>query len=296
MFLSCKRYFPYKTKNQPCMIKVKKNLKKTMKRMEQREAVTIENKGMKMFGIIHRPLSVGKAPAILFCHGFAGNKCGKYRSYVILAQKLAEAGFVVFRFDYRGSGDSEGDFSDMTIEGEVSDTMAALDYLSTLPFVDPGRIGILGRSLGGAVATIAAERSNKIKSIVLWSAVFNSTPWREKWDLLKKEKAQNTEKEKANHVLMFGFFPSYQFLEEFFLMNVEKSLKHLENVPFLNIHGEKDSTVKINHQNEYKKTREKASAKSNFIKLPKSDHEFHIAEEQKKAIEDTTRWFIETLK
>ena len=35
------------------------------------------------------------------------------------------AGFVVLRFDFRGSGESEGDFSQVTIEGEISDGLAA---------------------------------------------------------------------------------------------------------------------------------------------------------------------------
>ena len=47
-----------------------------MHRFEDRQSVVIENDGQKIFGMLHRPLPIRKTPAVLMCHGFAGNKAG----------------------------------------------------------------------------------------------------------------------------------------------------------------------------------------------------------------------------
>ena len=81
-----------------------------MRKIEERQSVVLENEGQKIFGILHRPIHVDSCPAVLICHGLAGHKTGQYRIYVILAEKLSEAGIASFRIDFRGSGDSEGKF------------------------------------------------------------------------------------------------------------------------------------------------------------------------------------------
>src|SRR5262249_949470 len=137
--------------------------------------------GQKIFGVIHRPLNVKKSPFVLMCHGLGGHKVGKGRLYVHLAEKLVSVGIGALRIDFRGSGDSEGDFSQMTIDSEVSDALVALNYLKNDPLIDSERIALFGRSFGGVVAILAAQRFSQIKSIVLWAPVFGSEQWKEKW-------------------------------------------------------------------------------------------------------------------
>src|SRR5689334_8479689 len=122
-------------------------------KFEERKTVTLLSQDLKLFGILHLPLlkNSEKAPAVLFCHGFGGNKSGRYRLYVRLAEKLSQAGIAVLRFDFRGCGDSEGAFGDITIETQVQDALAAAEFLLTHPSVDPNRFGIFGSSLGGAI-------------------------------------------------------------------------------------------------------------------------------------------------
>ena len=193
--------------------------------VEIREAVTLENHGEKIFGIIHRPLSIHnnskKVPAILICPGFAGNKCGKLRMFVTLGKKLAQLGIAVFRFDYRGAGDSEGDFSEMTIDGEVSDTLKCLDFLQNEAQIDASRIGILGRSLGGAIAVLTARRSQKIKSLALLAPVFKSDPWRELWKSIQsKQSLAKTDKEVLRHLP--ANIPNLIFLTQIFQLGLER--------------------------------------------------------------------------
>lgn len=99
---------------------------------EVREWVTIQVGEMKLFGVIHRPLQGKRSPAVLVCHGFGGSKTGRFRIYVELASLLAKAGIVTLRLDFRGCGDSEGNFSDTTVNSEVEDALKGLEFLSRI--------------------------------------------------------------------------------------------------------------------------------------------------------------------
>ena len=131
-----------------------------MLKHEERHSVTLHNQGEKLFGIFHRPLTGSPFPAVLICHGLAGHKTGRYRVYVELAEQLTAHGIGALRIDFRGSGDSEGAFADMTLSGEVSDAILAMKWVQTQAEVDSGRVGIFGRSLGGTVAVITAAEYN----------------------------------------------------------------------------------------------------------------------------------------
>lgn len=267
---------------------------RAMQKVENREAITLVNQDQKIFGIIHRPLTQGKSPAIVICPGFGGNKSGKFRLFVTLAQELARLGITVLRFDYRGSGDSEGEFQEITLDGKISDTLLCLDFLAKDSSVDPNRIGIFGRSLGGAIAVLAARRYQHIKSLVLWAPVFHSTPWQELWKSLNA----SPQGEKNMNQVMPTFLPfqvpNLQFIKEFFKIQLEKELDGLKNVPLLHIHGEQDTIVKVDQAEAYKRARE-GVFDSRFVLLPKADHDFSDSSEQKIAIKETCQWYEKTL-
>ncbi len=77
----------------------------------------------------------------------------------------------MLRFDFRGSGDSAGEFSDMTIHREIADAQAAFDFLAARPEVDPRRLAILGLSLGGLVSACLSGQEPRLKALVLWAAL-----------------------------------------------------------------------------------------------------------------------------
>ena len=77
------------------------------------------------------------------------------------------------RFDFYGSGESEGEFSEATFTSEVEDLGSMLDYVSERPDVDHGRIGVLGLSMGGAVSIVRASRDPRIRFVCTWSAPGN---------------------------------------------------------------------------------------------------------------------------
>lgn len=267
-----------------------------MQRIEQRECVILENCGEKIFGVMHRPLKISLPtyPALLMCHGLGGHKTGKYRLYVNLASKLSELGIASLRIDFRGSGDSEGNFADMTLEGEVSDALKGLEFLKHDPKIDSSSIGLFGRSVGGTVALMAARRFGAIKSLAIWAPLFNGDQWIDKWNLLHS--AELSEEHRLMMMRINGQVPGYEFFKQLFNIRMEEEIKELDKTPLLHIHGELDNVIDIDHADKYAQQRQHSKGKTKFIRLPRSDHDFSHPQEQQLAINETCQWFEQTLK
>lgn len=118
-------------------------------------------------------------PVVLIFHGFTNDRNAlpiqgtSDNLYGRTARLLAEHGIASLRIDFRGSGQSEGEWSDTTFSGQIDDALAAVDFLATLPEVDAARLGLIGLSQGGLVAAETAARVPEVDSVVLWSAVAN---------------------------------------------------------------------------------------------------------------------------
>jgi pimeloyl-ACP methyl ester carboxylesterase len=139
--------------------------------------VTLDNG---VVGTLQRPLGVDvtqKAPVVLMLHGFGSSKDEVGNMYARLATSLAERGVGSLRIDFRGFGKSDGDTGSTTVGGQVEDAEAAYNYLAGLDWVDPERIGVMGFSLGGGIAMIAAgTHPDWFDSMVTWSSVGDMTP------------------------------------------------------------------------------------------------------------------------
>jgi pimeloyl-ACP methyl ester carboxylesterase len=96
---------------------------------------------------------------IVMCHGQEGSMDGDTQQMV----PLHDAGFNVFMFDFRAHGRSEGDCVSMGMY-EKEDLLGALDFLAEHKHVD--RVGVLGFSMGAAVALITAALSERICAVV----------------------------------------------------------------------------------------------------------------------------------
>lgn len=121
--------------------------------------------GHKAAGILNIPegAETKKNPAIVCVH--PGSSC-KEQTAGIYAERMAENGFVTLVFDASCQGESEGEprFSEIPYE-RVEDIRCAVDYLTTLEFVDEERIGILGVCAGGGYAVNAAMTERRIKAV-----------------------------------------------------------------------------------------------------------------------------------
>lgn len=83
-----------------------------------------------------------------------------------LASALADAGYLVVRYDRRGTGQSGGRAESATLSDYAEDVLSVVRWLRRQKDVDDRRIGVVGHSEGGSVALIAASRSDDIEAVV----------------------------------------------------------------------------------------------------------------------------------
>jgi len=123
-------------------------------------------------GMAYRPGEAGgsaaaRVPTALLLHGFTGHRIETGFAYVQLARALAAAGVAAVTFDFLHSGESDGDFGQMLVSGEVEDAVAMSRWLVGQPFVDRGRLALVGFSLGGLVAACTMGRTDAFSQLVL---------------------------------------------------------------------------------------------------------------------------------
>ena len=109
-----------------------------------------------------------------------------HRTFLVLSDYLTRHGIAVLRYDDRGVGRSEGNYDEASFADFSSDALAACEYLMTRSEIDPGRIGLLGHSEGGAVAPMAASVSEDISFVVLLAAPGNNSISGEKSSLISQ--------------------------------------------------------------------------------------------------------------
>ena len=139
--------------------------------------VSIENEGQMIVGTLAMPVGEGPFPVVLLLHGFTGSRHElpvlgtEDTMFSRSARWLGERGHASLRIDFRGSGESDGAWEDTTFSGQISDAIAAIDYLGGLEGIDGDQISVLGLSQGGLVAAATAGRDARVSKLVLWSAV-----------------------------------------------------------------------------------------------------------------------------
>jgi fermentation-respiration switch protein FrsA (DUF1100 family) len=104
------------------------------------------------------------APTLLYFHGTGSNLGDVPR----LAAQFHELGWSAFFIDYRGYGESRGDFP--SEQAVYADAIAALNYLTQSRRIPPQRIVIMGRSIGGAIALELATRNPDLAALVVESS------------------------------------------------------------------------------------------------------------------------------
>ncbi|MGL4523591.1 MAG: alpha/beta hydrolase [Bacilli bacterium] len=118
-------------------------------------AVSFSFQGQEIRGMQHLPEST-RGIALIY-HGFTGNKLGSHRMFLKMSRLLASLGFATYRFDFLGSGESDGEFHDMTISSEIAQGEHMLHYAVSQHA--PGiPVLLIGHSLGGVVASIVAKK------------------------------------------------------------------------------------------------------------------------------------------
>jgi fermentation-respiration switch protein FrsA (DUF1100 family) len=134
-------------------------------------AVSFKNKSIDVAAHLHLPddFDEGKKyPALVGIHPAGGVKEQTIGHY---AARLAEHGFVAIVFDASYQGESGGEprlLEDPT--ARVEDARSAADFLTTLSFVDPERMGVFGICAGGGYALSVVQTERRFKAVATVSA------------------------------------------------------------------------------------------------------------------------------
>lgn len=120
--------------------------------------------------IVRGSLHIAKAnsPWIIFCHGFTNQRMGPAYLFVKMARALADNGISSLRFDFRGSGESDGLFANMNVQTMKNDLLCVIKNLNEN--YNPSSVCLLGHSFGGIIAALC---SAMVHGVILLSPVAN---------------------------------------------------------------------------------------------------------------------------
>src|SRR5690349_10849609 len=144
-----------------------------------RYIASYESQGNKIYGLLTIPFGdvpEGGFKAIVFNHGYIPPATYQTTErYVAYVDALARSGFVVFKIDLRGHGNSEGEpIGSYFSPNYTIDAISALKSLQKMDIIDPDGIGMWGHSMAGNLVLRAMEVEPAIKAGVIWAGAVYS--------------------------------------------------------------------------------------------------------------------------
>lgn len=130
-----------------------------------------KDNGIILRGVLNTPDDFDKRdvyPTIIYFHGFADDRNGIQFMNIQNSKFLTANGYIVYRFDFSGCGESDGSFFDINLSREIEEARLIHEYVENEAYVDKNNIFWKGHSMGGAVATVLASEKNP-KALSLFS-------------------------------------------------------------------------------------------------------------------------------
>ena len=201
-----------------------------------------------------------KAYAI-FAHCFTCSK--DYFATSWISRSMAEHGLSVLRFDFTGLGSSGGDFANTNFSSNVEDLLAAADFLVN-NYQAPQLL--VGHSLGGTAAIVAASRLPSVRAVATINSPYDPTHLKRVFRSSREEIERNGEA--AVSIAGRIFKIKKQFLDDIAAHKMDETLRTLDR-PILVFHSPVDNTVNIENA---VKIFQAARHPKSFISLDNADH------------------------
>ena len=130
-------------------------------------SVTFPSRGQPSFqleGVAHAPANPEKAPVVILCHPQPVSSDMSDSLLVEVANKLAEAGMIALRFNFRGVGKSQGQQTDGRME--PLDIAGAIDCAIAQPGADSSKLCLVGHAFGAYMALTYAPFDPRVRTVV----------------------------------------------------------------------------------------------------------------------------------
>lgn len=234
------------------------------------ETVWFEADGLALHGTLHLP-DTTPCPVVIGCHGLLSN--GDSPKQIALGEKVTNEGIAFFRFDHRGCGQSEGEFTRVTsLAGRRRDLLAAVEALHNRREVDDQRIGLFGSSMGGTTVLAAAGAINPLAVVTVAAPV----------------RSRTIQTGAVNDQFMEKTLASMDREQLFF--DVAPGIAEVTDI--LIFHGDSDTVVAYENALEI---HEKAGAPKELIRLEGGDHPMSNEAHQELFMRRSIEWFKERL-
>ena len=175
-----------------------------------------------------------------------------------------------------------GEFRQMTLRREIADGRAAVAFLRKQKSIDPKRVGLLGLSLGGAVAATLAP-GVQAKALVLWSAVAHTARL---GDIVKNMARKIPGKPGAFEYDARELHP--RLMEDVLKVEPIRHIARYKGATLI-IHPEMDETVPISHARDF--FHAAGSATKEVAIIAGADHVFTAVPWEQEVIARTVQWF-----
>ncbi len=224
-----------------------------------RKKVEFPSQGQYLAGLLETPDQAIRA-YVLFAHCFT---CGKdVAAASRISRFLVQHGFAVFRFDFTGLGNSDGDFANTNFSSNTEDLLSAASFLEQ-NYEAPQLL--IGHSLGGAAVLAMADKLPKVKAVVTIGAPYEASHVIHNFDA-HIDTIENDGQAKVS-LGKREFTIKKQFLDD--LRNQTTAhIQHL-NKALLVLHSPIDSTVDIADAEKIYKA---AKHPKSFVSLDTADH------------------------
>ncbi len=236
---------------------------------------------------LHLPAKAEASPSaiVICCHGLTGTRVGSAYRFVAIARRLADEGIACLRFDFRGCGESDGRFIDVTIPSLLADLQAAIEAVRARVECDAGRMGIVGSSFGAYTASLAAGSLVGLRSLAFIAPVADPkalvdrdmTP--EAWDFLCRKGWVE------HHGLPLG----RQFIDSLLRDDVPARLAAARR-PVLIFHGTGDRQVPIEQGRAYEAALRSAGVEVRLEAIDSSDHGMRSVAASAKIVDGVVQW------
>lgn len=231
----------------------------------------VESRNYRLSVIEHKPEKIETGvPLIICCHGFTGDKIGANQLMLNMGKALERAGIPAVRFDYAGSGESEGEFAeDTVVKAWQQDLRSILDWVKTQPGIASLPIYLLGHSLGGLIV-LTADYPEIAGRIALAPVIHPISNFR---DIILGEElwGRSLDGQTIANFIGKGFSLGPEFIQDLLAENYAP-LKAVRSyrTPLLIVHGDNDAIVPIDGSRELN---EVYAGEKRFEILP-ADHVF----------------------